>query len=183
MHIYVTTLTGKTSTFIVESTDTLASVKERYADLQGIPPTSQRMVFAGKELDDDSRTLAEWSIGMAKESKGTKRSTIHDVVAREYTIHLHKHVHGRSFKKRAPHAIKAIKAFAQKTMGTSDVRVDPSLNKQIWSKGIKTVQHRIRVRLSRKRNDDEEAKEKLYTYVSYVPVTSFKGLETQVCDE
>ncbi|KAF9965753.1 60S ribosomal protein L31 [Mortierella alpina] len=120
---------------------------------------------------------------MVKESKGTKRSTIHDVVAREYTIHLHKHVHGRSFKKRAPHAIKAIKAFAQKTMGTSDVRVDPSLNKQIWSKGIKTVQHRIRVRLSRKRNDDEEAKEKLYTYVSYVPVTSFKGLETQVCDE
>ena len=89
----------------------------------------------------------------------------------------------RSFKKRAPHAIKAIKAFAQKTMGTSDVRVDPSLNKQIWSKGIKTVQHRIRVRLSRKRNDDEEAKEKLYTYVSYVPVTSFKGLETQVCEE
>ncbi|KAG0264007.1 60S ribosomal protein L31 [Mortierella polycephala] len=120
---------------------------------------------------------------MAKESKGTKRSTIHDVVAREYTIHMHKHVHGRSFKKRAPHAIKAIKTFAQKTMGTSDVRVDPSLNKQIWSKGIKTVQHRIRIRLSRKRNDDEEAKEKLYTYVTYVPVTSFKGLETQVVDE
>ncbi|KAF9170318.1 60S ribosomal protein L31 [Mortierella sp. AD011] len=120
---------------------------------------------------------------MAKETKGTKRSTIHDVVAREYTIHLHKHVHGRSFKKRAPHAIKAIKAFAQKTMGTADVRLDPSLNKQIWSQGVKTVQHRIRVRLSRKRNDDEDAKEKLYTYVSYVPVTSFKGLETQVCDE
>lgn len=32
---------------------------------------------------------------MAKETKGTKRSTIHDVVAREYTIHMHKHVHGR----------------------------------------------------------------------------------------
>jgi len=70
-----------------------------------------------------------------------------------------------------------------RTLGTLGFRVDPSLNKQIWSKGIKTVQHRIRVRLSRKRNDDEEAKEKLYTYVSYVPVTSFKGLETQVCDE
>ncbi|KAF9575034.1 60S ribosomal protein L31 [Mortierella alpina] len=185
MHIYVKSLTGKTTTFNVESTDTIASVKARYEDLEGIPSSSQRMVVAGKELDDDSRTLAECNIasGMVKESKGTKRSTIHDVVAREYTIHLHKHVHGRSFKKRAPHAIKAIKAFAQKTMGTSDVRVDPSLNKQIWSKGIKTVQHRIRVRLSRKRNDDEEAKEKLYTYVSYVPVTSFKGLETQVCDE
>jgi len=99
------------------------------------------------------------------------------------TIYFRLFCNNRSFKKRAPHAIKAIKAFAQKTMGTSDVRVDPSLNKQIWSKGIKTVQHRIRVRLSRKRNDDEEAKEKLYTYVSYVPVTNFKGLETQVCEE
>lgn len=68
-------------------------------------------------------------------------------------------------------------------MGTSDVRLDPTLNKQVWSKGVKTVQHRIRVRLARKRNDDEDAKEKLYTYVTYVPVTSFKGLETQVVDE
>ncbi|KAF9980102.1 60S ribosomal protein L31 [Modicella reniformis] len=119
----------------------------------------------------------------SKGSKGTKRSTIHDVVTREYTIHLHKHVHGRSFKKRAPHAIKAIKTFAMLHMGTRDVRIDPALNKQVWIKGVKTIQHRIRVRLARKRNDDEEAKEKLYTYVTYVPVTSFSGLETQVVDE
>jgi large subunit ribosomal protein L31e len=37
--------------------------------------------------------------------------------------------------------------------------------------------------MSRKRNDDEDAKEKLYSYVSYVPVTSFKGLETAVVDD
>lgn len=42
---------------------------------------------------------------------------------------------------------------------------------------------RIRVRLSRKRNDDEEAKEKLYTLVEHVPVASFKELETKVVDE
>lgn len=41
------------------------------------------------------RWLLYSTLEMAKESKGTKRSTIHDVVAREYTIHLHKHVHGR----------------------------------------------------------------------------------------
>jgi large subunit ribosomal protein L31e len=89
----------------------------------------------------------------------------------------------RSFKKRAPHAIKAVKSFAQLMMGTKDVRIDPSLNKQIWIKGVKTVQHRIRIRCARKRNDDEDAKEKLYTYVTYVPVTSFKNLETQLVDE
>lgn len=60
-------------------------------------------------------------------------------------------------------------------MGTADVRLDPSLNKAVWSHGIKKVPHRIRVRIARKRNDDEDAKEKLYSYVSFVPVTSFKG--------
>jgi ribosomal protein L31E len=46
----------------------------------------------------------------------------------EYTIHLHKHVHGRSFKKRSPWAIKSVVEFANKTMGTKDVRIDPKLN-------------------------------------------------------
>jgi len=71
--------------------------------------------------------------------------------------------------------MKAIRKFAAQAMKTSDVRLDPQLNKQIWTRGIKTVPTRVRVRLSRRRNDDEEAKEKLYTYVSYVPVASFKG--------
>jgi large subunit ribosomal protein L31e len=109
--------------------------------------------------------------------------TIDAVVTREYTIHLHKLVHGKSFKKRAPQAMKAIRKFAAEAMKTSDVRLDPQLNKEIWTRGIKTVPHRVRVRLSRRRNDDEEAKEKLYTYVSYVPVASFKGLQTQVVEE
>ena len=61
-------------------------------------------------------------------------------------------------------------------MFTEDVRLDPKLNKMIWSHGIKNVPHRIRVRLERKRNDDEDAKNKLYTLVTYVPVTSFKGI-------
>jgi large subunit ribosomal protein L31e len=70
-------------------------------------------------------------------------------VTREYTIHLHKYVHGRSFKKRAPTSVKSVVAFAQKEMGTSDVRIDPKLNQALWERGIKSVPHRIRVKLER----------------------------------
>jgi len=119
---------------------------------------------------------------MAKEKKTASRSALNDVVTKDFTIHLHKAVHGRSFKKRAPHAVKAIKEFAAKHMGTSDVRLDPQLNKEIWKQGVKSVPHRMRLRLSRKRND-EDAKEKLYTYVTSIPVTSFKGLVNQLVEE
>jgi hypothetical protein len=43
----------------------------------------------------------------------------------------------------------------------SDVRVDTGLNKHIWSMGVRNVAKRVRVRLSRRRNEDEEAKEKV----------------------
>lgn len=120
-------------------------------------------------------------------------------MTREYTIHLHKRVHGRSFKKRAPWAVKSVVEFAQKAMGTKDVRVDPKLNQELWSRGIKSVPHRMRVKLERacfvvliwdtglmefrglgKRNDEENAKEKLFTYASFVPVESFK-VRSQMC--
>jgi large subunit ribosomal protein L31e len=71
--------------------------------------------------------------------------------------------------------VKVIRTFAMKQMKTKEVRLDPTLNKAIWDKGAKNVPHRIRVRLSRKRNDAEEAKEKMYTYVEHVAVSSFKG--------
>ena len=81
----------------------------------------------------------------------------------------------RSFKKKAPAAIKAIKKFAKKAMGTDDVRLDPNLNLAVWATGIRNVPYRLRVRLSRRRNDSEDSKEKLYTSVAHVPVASFKG--------
>ena len=59
--------------------------------------------------------------------------------------------------------------------GTKDVRLDPQLNKKVWESGIKGVPFRLRVRVSRKRNDEEGAKEKLYTLATVVEgVTSFK---------
>lgn len=67
-------------------------------------------------------------------------------------------------------------------MGTKDVRIDQSLNQAIWAKGVKNVPHRLRVRLERKRNDNEDAKEKLYTLASHVPVSSFRGLQTTTVD-
>lgn len=103
---------------------------------------------------------------------------MNDVVTRDYTIHLHKHVHGVQFKKRAPWAVKAIKQFTSKHMGTKDVRLDPQLNKEIWKMGVKAVPHRMRLRIARKRNDEEGAKEKLYCYVSHVAGESAKGLHT-----
>lgn len=67
------------------------------------------------------------------------KSAINEVVTRECTIHLSKRVHGIGFKKRAPRAIKEIRKFAVKNMGTQDVRIDTRLNKHIWSKGIRYV--------------------------------------------
>ena len=119
---------------------------------------------------------------MAKGQK--KASAVNDVITREYTVHLRKLLHGVGFKKRAPRAVKEVKAFAKKMMGTDDGRVDTKLNKFLWSQGSKAVPGRVRVRLARKRNDDEEAAEKLYTLCMHVPVERFqyKGLQTQVVD-
>lgn len=102
-----------------------------------------------------------------------------DLVTRDYTIHLSKRTHKMQFKRRAPRAIKEIRKFAQQAMGTKDVRIDTQLNKFIWATGIKNPPVRVRVRLSRKRNEDEEADEKLFTFAQLVEVSSFKGLQTE----
>ncbi len=90
-----------------------------------------------------------------------------------------------TFKKKAPKAIKEIRKFAQKAMGTSDVRLDVKLNKHIWSRGVRNVPTRVRVRIARKRNDDEDAKEELYSYVTVAeePPEGFVNLGTKVVDE
>ena len=53
----------------------------------------------------------------------------------------------------------------------SDIRIDANLNKHIWSHGIKNVQKRVRVRLSRRRNEDEEAKEKVIKIIKHLCIS------------
>merc|ERR1719502_1302526 len=68
-------------------------------------------------------------------------------------------------------------------MGTKDVRIDTGLNKFIWSTGVRNVPRRVRVRLQRKRNEDEDAAEKMFPLVGHVRVESFKGLQTENVQE
>merc|ERR1712038_1239957 len=98
--------------------------------------------------------------------EGKKKSAINELATREYTVNLHKRIHGIGFKHRAPRAIKELKKFAEKQMGTQDVRIDTRLNKHLWSQGVRNVPYRVRVRLSRKRNEDEDSTHKLYTLVT-----------------
>ena len=74
-----------------------------------------------------------------------------------------------------------IKKFAEKQMGTKDVRIDTRLNKAIWSQGVRGVPFRMRIRLARLRNEDEDSIHKLYTLVTHVQIAKggFKGLQTE----
>merc|ERR1712151_916948 len=83
----------------------------------------------------------------------------------ECTINIHKRIHRVGFKRRAPRAVEDLKKF-------------------MWSKGIKNVPYRVRVKISKKRNESDKNPEKWFLTVEHVPVAgNYKKLQTITVDE
>ena len=113
-----------------------------------------------------------------KKEKKVKQDTNKEVT-RDFTLNLHKRLHKIQFKKRGKRAVNEILRFAKKQMWVKDVRLDTELNHFLWKNGIRHMPNKVRVRISKKKNQDEDAREPFFCLVQHVDVEDFSGLRTE----
>ena len=144
-----------------------------------------KRVIAKMDADKKKKFAGVGNAGKGRVRGATRRSQRKttarkpDTVAYEFTVHMKKLIKGRKFASRAPLAVDKLRAFAKKVMKTKDNRIDGGLNTFLWSQGVKGVPHRVRVRVERhvaENTDGASKRKRLYSVISYVPTTSFKGL-------
>lgn len=113
------------------------------------------------------------AMGKKEERKGLSETAI------DTTINIHKLAHRTQFKQKAPKAVSEIKKYVARIMKTSDVRIDPKLNQQIWNQGVRNLPRRVRVRISRKRTEEEGKGSEWYSLVQHIATDDFSGKLTE----
>jgi len=100
-------------------------------------------------------------------------------LTRVVTFNVHRALKGYHGKQKAPRAIRELKKMAFKEMGTPKVLVKSTLNIALWQKGIRHVPHKMRIKITRKYDEDEKNSGEMISELEFVPVETFKGLTTQ----